>query len=280
MNRKSIPRNYLTAYYPTVLAAIAGTIFVGAWPLDAADDTAKSPASGKIWEANDLNRPKPPVRDPGPGTEKEFAKPPSDAVLLFNGSDLSEWERRPGAREQPPVMEPKWKVGDGYFEVVPNSGNIYSKEKFADCRIHVEWATPTQFKPTAHGQNRGNSGVFLPGHQELQILDSFENETYADGQAAAVYSKYPPMVNVCRRPGEWQSYDITLEQPLFDSNRKMTKPCTVTVIHNGILVQDHVPIGGAATSGSIGLQDHYTPVRYRNVWLQKLTPPQTPQSVP
>lgn len=240
----------------------------------AADESGKTPApsSDKVWEPHDINRPKPPVRDPGPATDGEFAKPPADAIVLFAGKDISQWERRPGPKEQPPVMEPKWKIGDGYFEVVPNSGNIYTQEKFGDCRIHLEWATPAEFKPTAIGQNRGNSGVFLPGHQELQVLDSFENETYADGQAAAIYGKHPPTVNVCRKPGEWQSYDITLEQPRLDANRKIVKPGVVTVVHNGVLVQDHVTLAGGATSGPLGLQDHYTPVRFRNVWVQKTSP--------
>ncbi len=246
--------------------------------IKAADDPAKTPTppTEKVWEPHDLDRPKPPVRDPGPAKEGEFAKPPADAVVLFDGKDLSQWERHPGPKEQPPMMEPKWKIGDGFFEVVPNSGNIYTKEKFGDCKIHIEWATPAEFKPTAKGQNRGNSGVFLPGHGELQVLDSFENETYADGQAAAVYGKYPPTVNVCRKPGEWQSYDITLEQPQRDANRKITKPCTLTVIHNGILVQDHVALDGGANSGPLGLQDHYTPVHFRNIWVQKISPAPTP----
>lgn len=237
----------------------------------AADEPAKSSAPEiKKWEAHDLKRPKPEVRAPAAPSEAEFVKPPEGAVLLFDGKDLSAWERHPGPKEQPPMKEPRWKVGDGYFEVVANSGNIYTKEKFADCHIHLEWATPATFKPNAVGQNRGNSGVFLPGRQELQILDSYENETYADGQAAAVYGKYPPLFNVSRKPGEWQSYDITIIQPRFDEKRKMIKPCLLTVYHNGVLVQDRVEMNGGATSGTIGLQDHYTPVRFRNVWVQRL----------
>ena len=135
--------------YATILTTIAATFFLRTTPLTADDDSAQSPASEKVWEPHDLNRPKPPVRDPGPASEKEFSTPPSDAVLLFNGKDLSEWVRRPGAKEQPPVIEPKWRIDDGYFEVVKNSGNIYTKEKFGDCRIHLEWATPAEFKPTA-----------------------------------------------------------------------------------------------------------------------------------
>ena len=261
----------------TALSIVFSTLVGASTHSSAVDGPVQSPPqANQQWEPHDLNRPKPPVREPGPATEKEFAKPPADAIVLFNGKDLSEWVRRPGAKEQPPVLEPKWKIRDGFFEVTPNGGNIYTKEKFGDCRIHLEWATPAEFKANAQGQNRGNSGLFLPGHQELQILDSFENETYADGQAAAVYGRHPPMLNVSRRPGEWQSYDVTLIQPRFDADRKMTQPCTLTVIHNGVLVQDHVPIGGNATSGVIGLQDHYTPVRFRNVWVQRIELDPTP----
>lgn len=246
------------------------------FPVVAADAEKPTPAaSDKAWMPHDLNRPKPEIRTPPAPTEAEFAKPPAGAVILFDGRDLSAWERRPGAKEQPPMKEPRWKVGDGYFEVVKNSGNIYTKEKFGDCRIHLEWATPATFTANAVGQNRGNSGVFLPGRQELQILDSYENETYADGQAAAVYGKYPPLFNVSRKPGEWQSFDITIIQPRFDDKKKMIQPCTLTVYHNGVLVQDKVVMNGGATSGTIGLQDHYTPVRFRNIWVQQLDEKET-----
>ncbi len=236
--------------------------------------SADAPATEHVWEVNDLNRPKPPIQDPGPAGDKEFSAPPDGASVLFDGKDLSKWERRPGAKEVKPSTEPKWKVANGYFEVVPNSGNIYTKEKFGDCLIHVEWATPAEVNPAKTGQNRGNSGVFLPGRRELQILDSYGNETYADGQAAAVYGKYPPLVNASRKPGEWQSYSITVEQPRFNANKKMIKPCTLTVHHNGVLVQDHVALEGGATEGQLGLQDHYTPVRFRNIWVQKISSPE------
>lgn len=228
------------------------------------------PAPGVPWKPHDLARPKPPVRDPGPPSDGEFAPPPAGAIVLFDGKDLSKWERRPGPKDADKSTEPKWKVVNGHVEIVPHSGGMHTKQKFGDCRIHLEWATPAEVK--GNGQGRGNSGVFLPGHQELQVLDSYGNETYADGQAAAVYGKYPPLVNVCRKPGEWQSYDITLEQPRYDAQRKLVRNCTLTVVHNGVLVQDHVDLGGGATEGTLGLQDHNNPGRYRNIWVQPIGP--------
>ena len=225
---------------------------------------------GGQYRKHDMNRPKPPVRDPGPPSEKEFAPPPDGAVVLFDGKDLSKWKRRAGAKDVDQSPEPKWKVGNGCMEVVPKSGSIYTKEAFGDCRIHIEWATPAEVNPAMKGQGRGNSGVFLPGHNEVQVLDSYQNDTYADGQAAAVYGMYPPLFNVCRKPGEWQSYDITLEQPRYDAQRKLVRPCRLTLIHNGVLVQDHVDLGGGATEGPLGLQDHHNPVRYRNIWLENV----------
>ena len=144
----SSPRNDVV-----LLAIIASAIFAEATRFTGADETPKQTvtANEKVWEPHDLNRPKPPVRDPGPGTDQEFAKPPEGAIVLFDGKDLSQWVRRPGRKEQPPVTEPKWKVSDGYFEVVPNGGSVYSIEKFGDCRIHLEWVTPSEFKPNALG---------------------------------------------------------------------------------------------------------------------------------
>jgi len=235
-----------------------------------ADGVEEKLTPGGIWKAHDMNRPRPKVVDAGAAKSEEFKEAPADAVVLFDGKDLSQWERRPGAKDADKSPEPKWKVENGCMEVVPKSGSLFTKLKFGDCRIHIEWATPATVNPAKKGQNRGNSGVFLPGHNEVQVLDSFENETYADGQAAAVYGLYPPLVNACRKPGEWQSYDITLEQPRYDSQHKLIEPCRLTVIHNGQLVQDHVVLGGSAIEGQLGLQDHHNPVRYRNIWLQKL----------
>ena len=227
------------------------------------------------WKPHSMERPRPPVRDPGPPSEKDFTPPPAGAVVLFDGKDLSKWVRKPSAKDKDKSPEPKWKIENGYLEIVPYSGSLETKEKFGDCQIHIEWATPAQVDPAKKGQGRGNSGVFLPGHNELQVLDSYQNDTYPDGQAAAIYGKYPPLVNVCRKPGEWQSYDITLVQPRYDAQKKLVKPCTVTVIHNGVLVQDKVDLGGGATEGVLGLQDHHNNGRYRNIWIRKVTADET-----
>ena len=246
----------------------------GVWAADAKPE-AKAPAAmtpGGEWRAHDMSRPRPSVVNPGPPTEAEMKAPPADAVVLFDGKDLSKWERSPGAKDKDPSTEPHWKIESGYMEVVPQSGSLRTKEKFGDCEIHIEWATPSTVNTNSKGQGRGNSGVFLPGHNEVQVLDSYENDTYPDGQAAAIYGQYPPLVNVCRKPGEWQSYTITLEQPRYDAQHKLLRPCRVTVVHNGTVVQDHVELGGGATEGVLSLQDHHNPVRYRNIWIRKLPP--------
>ena len=247
-----------------VTAMLVGllALTLGAW---AAED----------WKPHDMNRPRPPVRDPGPPSEKEFAPPPAEAMVLFGGTDLVKWTRKPKAKDKDQTPEPKWKVEHGYLEIVPYSGDLVTKEKFGDCQIHIEWATPAQVDPAKKGQGRGNSGVYLPGHQELQVLDSYQNDTYPDGQAAAIYGKYPPLANVCRKPGEWQSYDVKLVQPRYDAQHKLVRPCTLTVVHNGVLVQDKVDLGGGATEGTLGLQDHHNPGHYRNIWIRKLTAEET-----
>lgn len=223
-----------------------------------------------VYAKHDMNRPRPPVRDPGAPSAKEFAPPPTNAIVLFDGKDLSRWVRKPDAKDIDKSLEPKWKVENGAMEVVSKSGCLFSKDTFGDCQIHIEWFTPAEVNPAMKGQNRGNSGVFLPGHNEIQVLDSYQNETYADGQAAAIYGQYPPLFNVCRKPGEWQSYDITLEQPRYDAKHKLVSPCRLTLIHNGVLVQDRIDLGGGATEGKLGLQDHLNPVRYRNIWVLPL----------
>jgi len=225
---------------------------------------------GGVYAAHDLKRPKPPVRDPGAPSEKEFAPPPANAVVLFDGKDLSRWVRKAGAKDQDQSPLPKWKVENGAMVVAPKSGSLFSKESFSDCQIHIEWAAPATVNPAMKGQNRGNSGVFLPGGNEIQVLDSYQNETYADGQAAALYGQYPPLFNVCRKPGEWQSYDILLEQPRYDEKRKLVSPRRLTLLHNGVLVQDRIELGGGATEGKLGLQDHHHPVRFRNIWILPL----------
>src|SRR5205085_4953996 len=188
------------------------------------------------------------------------ADPPSDAIVLFNGRDLSRWRSAEGGPA-------KWIVRDGYVEVMPGAGDMVTADKFGDAQLHIEWATPTVVK--GEGQERGNSGVFLMERYEVQVLDSYQNETYYHGQAGAVYKQYAPLVNVSRKPGEWQAYDIIFHAPRFDKNGKLLTPATITVLQNGVLVQDNVEIKGlTAAKGApkyvphslkqpLALQDHH-----------------------
>ncbi|MCD6307695.1 MAG: DUF1080 domain-containing protein [Candidatus Latescibacteria bacterium] len=193
--------------------------------------------------------------------------PPSDAVVLFNGSNLDEWM-------QPDGNPSKWTI-EGDAMVMTGGGNITRKE-FGDIQLHLEFATPS--KVEGEGQGRGNSGVYLQGAYEVQVLDSYENETYPDGMLGAVYKQYIPLVNAARRPGEWQTYDMIFRAPKLDAGGNVVKKAVVTVILNGVLIQDHVEIdptpGGTrdkgAEKGPIFLQDHSNPVRYRNIWVREL----------
>jgi hypothetical protein len=226
------------------------------------------------WKIHDPNRPVPAVIDPGTAsTQDSPGRPPSDAVVLFDGKDLSHWSHKDGSPA-------KWKVENGYAEVVAKTGYIYTREAFGDCQLHVEFAEPVP--PKGESQERGNSGVFLMGLYEIQVLDSYENKTYADGQASSVYGQYPPLVNASRPPGQWQSYDIVFHGPRFDVAGKLTRPAHVTVLHNGVLVQDNVELSGPTEHGQrppykahaeklpLGLQDHGNPIRYRNIWIREL----------
>ncbi len=198
--------------------------------------------------------------------------PPSDAIVLFDGTDLSHWQGRNGKPAE-------WEVKDGVMTVVKKKGSIMTKEKFGDCQLHIEWRTPE--KVIGSGQKRGNSGIFLQGRYEVQVLDSYNNKTYFDGQAGAIYKQYPPLVNVCRKPGEWQSYDIIYTAPRFDDDGSLASPAFITVLQNGVLIQNHVEIKGK-TSGKkqtynkhglhepLMLQDHGNPVSYRNIWIRHL----------
>jgi hypothetical protein len=227
------------------------------------------------WKIHDPNRPVPPVITPGTSsTQDSPGNPPSDAVVLFDGKDLSKWQQQDGSPA-------KWKVENGYVEVVPKTGELRTKEPFGDCQLHVEFREPTP--PHGESQERGNSGVFLMGLYEVQVLDSYENKTYADGQASALYGQYPPLVNAARPPGEWQWYDIVFHGPRFDASGKLLRPARFTVFHNGVLVQDNVELTGPTAHGArppykvtpeklpLGLQDHGNPVRYRNIWIRELT---------
>ena len=228
------------------------------------------------WKQHDMNRPVPPVIDPGTSsTQAEPGRPPSDAVVLFDGKDLSKWQQDDGSPA-------KWKLEYGYVEVVAKTGEMRTKESFGDCQLHVEFREPTP--PHGESQERGNSGVFLQGLYEVQVLDSYHNRTYADGQAAAIYGQYPPQVNAARPPGEWQWYDIVFHGPRFDANGKLLRKARYTVFHNGVLVQDNVELTGPTANGSrppykptpdklpLALQDHGNPVRFRNIWIRELKP--------
>jgi hypothetical protein len=238
------------------------------------DDTPFQP-DGK-WRVHDVSRPRPPVITPGTESSQEKpGRPPSDAIVLFDGTDLSKWVGN--AKGQ--ATEPKWKVENGHMEVVPGSGDIRTKEKFGDIQLHVEWATPTGIKGTS--QARGNSGVLLMSRYEIQVLDSYNNLTYADGQAASIYGQKPPLVNACRPPGEWQTYDIVFEAPKFEGE-KLLKPAYVTVFQNGVVMHNRQEITGTTPHAKVGpylphgpeepleLQNHGTPVRFRNIWIRRL----------
>lgn len=216
-------------------------------------------------QAAEKYEPKPRVVTPGEG-----AKPPSDAIVLFDGKDLSMWQSDKGA-------EPTWTVEGGVMTVKPKTGSIMTKQKFGDVQVHVEFATPLM--PEAKGQDRGNSGVYLQGRYEVQVLDSYKSDTYIDGQCGAIYSAHPPLVNACRPPEQWQTYDIVFHRPKFESSGKMTAPGRFTVLHNGVLIQDNAEIGesthaslykDAAAEGPLLLQDHWNPVKYRNIWVRPL----------
>ena len=226
------------------------------------------------WKPNDETRPVPPVIEPGTAsTQDEAGKPPSDAVVLFDGKDLSQWLGEDG---QPP----KWKVADGHMEIAAHTGYIHTRQPFGDCQLHVEFNEPVP--PVGESQERGNSGVFLMGLYEIQVLDSYQNKTYADGEASAVYGQFPPLVNAARPPGRWQTYDIIFHTPHFDKAGKVLSPARVTVLHNGVLVQDNVELSGPTAHHDrppykatpdklpLSLQDHGNPVRFRDIWIREL----------
>jgi hypothetical protein len=220
------------------------------------------------WKTGDRNRPLPPKVNPG-----NAATAPSDAVVLFDGKDLSAWQQKNGKPAE-------WTVADGYFTVKPKSGDLTTKQAFGDSQIHIEWASPTP--PHGKDQEPGNSGVFLHGLYEIQVLESNENVTYPDGQAGAIYCQYPPLVNPARTAGEWQIYDIVFHGPRFDSAGQLTRLATVTILFNGVLVQDNVsptgptdymkrpPYKPGPDKLPLVLQDHGQPVKYRNVWIREL----------
>jgi hypothetical protein len=201
----------------------------------------------------------PPIVNPGTsGNPDKVGKPPSDAIVLFDGSNFDQWESTKGE-------EVKWKLIDGAMEVVRGTGTIQTKKKLGYGQYHVEWRTPEEVKGS--GQGRGNSGFFPLSGPEVQVLDSYNNSTYSHGQAGAIYNRYPPLVNACRAPGVWQTYDVIVHAPILDKDRKYIRKSAYTVLHNGVLIQDNMEVGGAkGKTGHLRLQDHGNPVRYRNIW--------------
>jgi hypothetical protein len=249
MKRRLSPR---FAAWPTLagclLAAVGTALAVDEWK------------SGKVW-------PEPKIIDPGTG-----GSAPSDAIVLFDGKDMSAWT---GAED--------WQVKDGAVTInTRGKPHVETKQPFGDCQLHLEWAEPEVIRGS--GQGRGNSGAYLMGRYEVQILDSYNNKTYFDGQCGAIYKQYPPQVNASRKPGEWQTYDIVFEAPKFNEQGTVVKPAYVTVLHNGVLVQNHSELlGGTAydkppayeahpEKAPLQLQNHGNPVKFRNIWIRELTP--------
>lgn len=252
------------------MITILATTGIALLGLAAAAQTSRK-ADMQKWGVHDRERPLPPVVDPGPAGPP--APVPSDAVVLFAGKDLSDWTTEKGA----PAA---WQVRDGYMEVVKDTGSIKTKRGFGDCQMHVEWMAPSP--AVGSDQDRGNSGVFLMDTYEVQVLDSHNSKTYADGMVSAIYGQYPPLVNAARKPGEWQTYDIVFHRPRFDGKGGVVSPARMTVIFNGVLVQDNEELTGPTAHKArppykahadklpLSLQDHGHPVRYRNIWIREL----------
>jgi len=239
--------------------------------------------SGK-WQVHDRSRPLPPVVTPG-ASFSQGAPAPSDAEVLFNGNGLAKWQNEQGG----PAT---WKTNADYVETVPSGntvgGGIRTRGKWADFQLHVEWASPNP--PVGVDQARGNSGILINNMYEVQILDNYQSDTYADGQAAAIYGQKPPLVNACKPPGVWQTYDLAFESPRWNENGDLVKKACLTVLHNGLVVQNHYELVGmtdginaalpwrrASKYGPphspevfIQLQDHKNPVRFRNIWIRPL----------
>jgi hypothetical protein len=256
-------------------------------------DTPMLP-SGK-WHVHDPNRPKPPVVTPA-ANFSDGAPAPSDAIVLFDGSDFSHWESDEGA--------PQWTINEGYMEVKRQTGpvrtneavnfrlhlergTIHTKDKFGDCQLHLEFAEPE--KVVGDSQGRGNSGVFLQGVYEVQILDCYNNPTYPDGECGAVYGQSPPLVNACKKPGQWQTYDIFFEAARWNEKHELVRPASVTVLQNGLLLHHKQAILGPTVNralasykkelpaeGPIALQNHGNPVRFRNIWIRNIQEEEKP----
>jgi prepilin-type processing-associated H-X9-DG protein len=262
-------------YCSLALLAIANLSAVGAAGIPAF--YGDPPDEHHPWAVHDPNRPQPKAVTPGTFSSQELpGKPPSDAFVLFDGASLDKWQ---SANEGGGPA--KWVVKDGTFEVAPKTGDIRTRDEFGDCQLHIEWAEPADVSGSSQG--RGNSGIFLMGLVEVQVLDSYNNITYADGHASSVYGVMPPLVNAIKPPGQFQVYDIVFRRPIFQGD-KMVDPGYVTVFVNGVLTQDHTPLEGATghmgrthprpfpVRGPLKLQDHGNNVRFRNIWYRPLAP--------
>lgn len=259
--------------FPALALALAGLAVIAAQE-DAEkvhpigySDTPQLPHSK--WKVHDIDRPRPAVVEPA----AEPGGPPSDAIVLFDGSTLDQWVDKDG-------NPAAWKLVDGAMEI-NNTGDIFTKESFGDCQLHIEWRAPDP--PVSNSQHRGNSGIFLMNRYEIQVLDCYDNLTYADGQAGGLYGQYPPLVNASRKPGEWQTYDIILRAPRFRDG-ELQQPGILTVIHNGVVTLNAVEILGSSghktvatyraheAAAPIRLQDHKDrqPLRYRNIWIRPI----------
>jgi hypothetical protein len=249
-------------------------------------DTSVLP--GGQWHQHDPNRPQPEVVKPGT-TFSQGAPPPSDAEVLFGGKDLSKWQGGQGKDLNWKLRDAAWKIQDGYVEVTPPKGeDIRTRGKWSDFQLHIEWAAPNP--PSGHGQARGNSGILINNMYEVQVLDSYQDKTYPDGQAGALYGQMPPLVNASRPPGEWQTYDIIWESPRWNEKNELLQKACVTVLFNGVVVQHRTEyigstdgIGGSVAYKAqsfyhqhdpavfIELQNHNSnPVRFRNIWIRDL----------
>lgn len=235
------------------------------------NDTPMLP--GGHWRVHDSRRPQPTIVTPGEMTTSGIMSAPSDATILFDGKGLGKWKSGEG--------EAKWKTTGAYFEATKGTGNIQTKDEFGDCQLHVEFMEPDPAKGSDQG--RGNSGVFLFGRYEIQVLDCYDNKTYADGSTGSIYGQTAPLVNACRKPGTWQTYDIIFVGPRF-KNGALVAPALATVLLNGVIVQHATPLIGSTQHRAVGtyevhgekgalqLQDHGEPVRYRNIWIREIGP--------
>jgi len=243
-------------------ALVIMVLLISSLGLQAQDAETITPEWTEQWE------PVPEIVAPG-----DPQTPPSDAIVLFDGTDLAQWESASGGNAE-------WRVSEGSFTVEAGKGAIQTREAFGDIQLHIEWRTPEEIE--GEGQGRGNSGIFFMEKYELQVLDSYENKTYSNGQAGSLYKQHIPLVNASRPPGEWQTYDVVFMAPVFHENGRLRNPATITVFHNGVLVQNHVALEGPtvfrgkpkyeehASELPLVLQDHSNPVSYRNIWVRRL----------